>query len=783
MTARTIVLFNAVFVIGAVLAWPIYQHPSFIALVVVSLLLANLIALSAQWRAWRTRTLVAVTTATFVLAGVPLAIPSSLTSPAGVLRGVLSLITGVITSWKDLLTLSLPVGSYQAVLVPAFVMFFLVPVLAFALASRANRARPVASAIVALPVLFAIAFGSSAPRSLPVVSGTWFAAPLEIALVITAFLLLLAWMRTQRGSTQPSAAQQRLAPALTITVTLLVAVLIVTPVMASSTRDVLRTQIDPTVQLERELSPLSLYRASFSDELVDTELFQVSGGEVERIRLATLTGYNGQVATVQSGDASNDRFARVPALVTSDSGADDISLVVGALRGVWMPTISNLQALSFAGDRRLALTDGFYYNGALEAGIQLSSGGLRSGDSVRLRAQPTTATDPAVSLASLTPGLTRPRIDPAFVPESLQEWLVLQRVPRSGAGLATLIERLTARGYLSHSITIDPNNPPEWMLELPNYQFEPSRAGHSTARIDELFTALRDRQRELGNAPDAELVAAVGDDEQFAVAAMLLADQLGFNARIVVGTKLQANETAVIPPCSGGSCLGGNLSAWLEVQGADGTWVTVDVTPQITNPIAPEVERLQDPQVPTRVEPQSVDSVQPPEAAPSQRDTEPDDGGDSAAAVAWLLEVLRWLGIVLLALAVILGPYVLIVLGKRLRSRRRREPSQPELATLGAWYEFVDAHVDRGARPPHRETRHEFVARLTRDDTAPDASELATLADQAVFDSQPLPREVSDRAWAIVDAQRSIFGAQPRRARLRAALSLRSLVSRARGEG
>lgn len=783
MTARTLTVFNAVFVIAALLAWPIYQHLAFIVLVTVSLIVANALVLLANRRTWRTRTLVLVAGALFLVLGVPLAVPSSLTSPAAAFGGLLTLLTGLITSWRDLLTLSLPVGSYQAVLVPAYVVFFIAPLLALSIATRATRARPTAVIFVALPVLFAVTFGSSATRSIPFVGGTWLAAPVEITLVLAAFLLLLWWMRTLRPA-QPSTPrrERRLTPALTVAATVAAALLIALPAMANSSRDVLRTQIDPSVQVDAELSPLSLYRASFSDELFDTELFQVSGGNPDRIRLATLTGYNGQVATVQSDTAVDDLFARVPALVSAPAGSDDITVAISALRGIWLPTVNDLQAISFGGDRRLALTDGFFYNSGLAAGIQLSQGGLGSGDTVRLRATPPVETD-VDSLATLTPSLSQPRIDPAFVPESLQDWIVLQRVPRSGSGLATLIERLTARGYLSHSITVDPANPPEWMLDLPDYQFEPSRAGHSTARIDQLFTALRDRQRELGTVSDAELVAAVGDDEQFAVAAMLLADQLGFNARVVVGARLQAPDDSVIPACVGGSCAGGNLTAWLEVEGADGRWVAVDVTPQVVNPIAPEIERLQDPQVPTQVEPKTVDSVQPPDAAPSQREAQPDDGDDTAAGAAWLLTVLRWLGIAALSVAVLFGPFLIVLLGKATRSRRRREPNQPELGTLGAWYEFVDAQVDRGVRPPRRETRQEFVARLDPELTPPDASELASLTDQAVFDTAPLPREARDRAWAIVDAQRSILATQSRRTRMRAALSLRSLFSRARGEG
>jgi type II secretory pathway pseudopilin PulG len=323
------------------------------------------------------------------------------------------------------------------------------------------------------------------------------------------------------------------------------------------------------------------------------------------------------------------------------------------------------------------------------------------------------------------------------------------------------------------------------MLELPGYRFEPSRAGHSSARIDQLFTQLRDRQRELGDASDAELVAAVGDDEQFVVAAMLLADQLGFNARIALGTALQRSGDAAnsaVAVCDSGACTGANLTAWLEVQGDSGAWVAVDVTPQFENPIAPDRDRLQDPQVPTEVQPPSVESVQPPESEPSQRDADSSDPDANPLNLAWLWLTLQVIGVLLLIALILFGPLLAIVLLKASRRANRRRSLEPKESVLGAWNEFVDTAVDAGSAPPRNETRSEFVERQPRAEDNTELLSLAQLADRAVFSAELSSTQQRDQAWHIVDEHRAVSrAALNRRQRLLAILSLRSFLRFLRG--
>ena len=128
-------------------------------------------------------------------------------------------------------------------------------------------------------------------------------------------------------------------------------------------------------------------------------------------------------------------------------------------------------------------------------------------------------------------------------------WLQEQNVTPDGAGLERAISLLRARGYLSHSLLRPVDELPKWASELGDYSFQPSAAGHSLARIGALFQQLLDRRADAAaEGPDASLVAAVGDDEQFAVAASLIAGQLGFPSRVVVGVRMGAEADRLRPP-------------------------------------------------------------------------------------------------------------------------------------------------------------------------------------------------------------------------------------------
>ncbi len=156
----------------------------------------------------------------------------------------------------------------------------------------------------------------------------------------------------------------------------------------------------------------------------------------------------------------------------------------------------------------------------------------------------------------------------------------------------------------------------------PGYQLQPSASGHSLARIDRMFERLLDREDDPRAEATGNYVAAVGDDEQFAVATALIARELGFPARVVVGARLETAD-ATLSTCDAGECRPRDLTAWTEVQGTDGQWATIDVTPQWEQSPSLEVTQQQDPENVTEVRPDTVEEVVPPE--PVQEDDSRDD--------------------------------------------------------------------------------------------------------------------------------------------------------------
>ena len=788
---------DLVVLVGAVAAWPIYRGIPFVVLVVVAVAAAHAIAAAGlrwRWNAWW----VALTTiAVYLLLGLPLAAPGSLGSLPQAGQAFLGILTAPVTGWKDLLTLDLPLGSYQTTLAPALLVFLAVPTIALSIAWRGGRLWPLAVVVTLAPTVFGVAFGSTAAMP-PLVLG-----PIAVsreALVGTAALVAalaaIVWRTLADRRSALAAATTasgvrvggrrpvrgwagRIATATGMVAVAALAAAVAAPwALAGSSRDVLRAGTAPRLELASELSPLGQYRAAFTDDRVDRPAFRVDApAGVERVRLAVLPFYDGRVARVVDPAAAADpraSFTRVPSALAEPAGSASVTAHVRIedYDAVWLPTVGQTTSIDFEGGDAADLDDGFFYNAETSAGVELADPGLTSGTGYRLDAA---IADDVPPLGSLAPARSGPSFDEEIVPESLGRWVDEHADGDGGAALDGLIERLRARGFLSHALAVDPASPPRWTQELGDYAFQPSRAGHSTDRIGQLFTDLLAREDEVGGDDDAALVAAVGDDEQFATAAMMIADRLGFDARIVVGMRLTSADDT-LSACTDGACTEGDLSAWLEVRGLDSPWIAVDVTPQHAAFPAPETQQRQDPRIPTDVRQERADTVQPADANPSDGGRSPDEQSDDTQDLGALWAAVRIAGVSGLALLVLFGPFVLIVLVKLVRRRGRRANEDPVARFTGGWQEYVDAAVDHGLPGPGTRTRRELVDVYGG---TPDAVELATLADRSVFDVAPPDEADGDRFWRIVEAERAHLDAgRGFWARLRARVSLRSLVRR-----
>ncbi|MBX3094838.1 MAG: hypothetical protein KF680_09940 [Cryobacterium sp.] len=784
--------------VATVLAWPIYDSARVIVVSVVAATLGIgivLLAAKLRWTWWLT-TLVAV--GSFLVLVVPVAIPSALTSPMRILRGVLDGAAGVALGWKQLLTLSLPVGDYQGVLVPLFVTLLVGSLAAMGLALSNRAVSGFAVPVVLLMASFGLVFGSSEMAAPLTIAGFTIPAAQPVLLGILLVLVSLAWL-VARGRMARSAALRlaqahsgdvrqntrssfwvrlrRQAAAAILVIVAVAAGVVVAPTAATWVpRDTLREHVDPRLIVTQQPSPLASYRSWFSGESYDTEVFRIDGdlAGFDRVRIAVLGSYDGAVFRAGSGSASQE-FYRLPA---SSGAGVPLTVTVGeGYSGVWLPIPGSIDSAPvFGGERGEQLADSFYTsangNGSVVVLARDDGGfGVRPGDSYQVIAGPETDSR---SLGA-TPGGEALISDDAH--PRLAAWVEQQELPRTGEGLLQAIQRLRDRGYLSHSLQDDTRSE-GWItrLAIDDYVFQPSYAGHSTARVEEMFTALYDQQRAAGaDAPPDALVAAVGDDEQFATAAALLARYFGFDSRVVIGTRLQPAETAPsVPPCVNGSCTGANVSAWIEVRSATGAWVSIDASPQYELApffVNPGEER---PENPTVVQTLTTEVLDPP---PAQRDESTAASSDESAEPGWLesiLTILRPIATGLLVATLLLLPALFLLGVKALRRNRRRAAPVPEVALVGAWDELLDSYHDLGFEVPTNASRQLAATEVDR----PRAAMLASMVDAAVFAEHPPGRQASEAAWQLLDEERAELRAESSLGeRVRSALSLRSLVN------
>ncbi len=775
----------AIVTTSAVAAWPIYRSSSFLILVVAASLLAAGIATVARLRRWSGWLVACVVLGTFLVVGVPLAVPSRAGTPAAWVTGLGEVLAGIAVAWKDLVTVDLPVGSYRNLLVPALVIFLAgtcaVLLLSWLDGRRAYLALPVALAMVS----FGLFFGRSEVSAPLAIGPVVLHAPVETALGVASMITCLLWLswrayderrhalkraavssgvRVSRRATPADRRRAGLGVGM-LAVAVVAAVAVVPFAARGADRDVLRSAVGPDLELSRELSPLAQYRSFFADDAIDRVLFSFTSDDVvpDRVRIATLSDYDGSVFRV---DATTDRFVRVPSALDAGRGsAFELELQMGEWSDLWMPTAGRLASAEFGGDRSALLADGFYYS--VDAAAGLAVNGLAPGDAIRLvGVEP--ETPPLASVDA--PGA----VEGVEVPESVESWVAAHAEGTGGAALAGLVELLRDRGYLSHGLRADPEQEPAWAQVLPDYVFQPSASGHSLARMDALFSRLLERENDPRADSSGNYVAAIGDDEQFAVAVALIAQELDFPARVVVGARLASDDPSVAV-CDDGICRAQDLSAWTEVRSASGEWIPIDVTPQYAQSPSLEVTQQRDPEVVTEVRPDVVDEIVPPE--PVQQDAlvrDPDDE-EVAADLSWVWPIVRVTTMVLLVLLLAAGPFIAIIVIKSVRRRSRRAAGTPADRIAGGWDEYVDAAIDARRELPAAATRGE-VARVIG---AGPAEQLAVTADRAVFagDSGAVGPDDATAYWTMVEAGRhAILRDDTAWRRLRAAVSLRSII-------
>jgi Predicted membrane-bound mannosyltransferase len=416
--------------VAAAAFWPTYRTSAFVVMAAVTIAAGAAIATLGAVCRWSTAVVSLVTCAVFLLFGVPVAVPSQ--AVAGVLpsvRGLIDLVGAVALGWKQLLTISVPVGSYEALLVPAYLLILLTAVTAVTIALRASRREFAALAPLSAFVV-AVVLGPNAVDA---------AVPLALALVVllAGWLMLVRADRTAAAlrelSGEPAAIVSR-APArlvrgglLTIGVLFVAAAIggaAAVALPAAVPRQVARTAMQPPFDPRDYPSPLSAFRSYLEPQTASEPMITVSGlGEERRVSIATLDDYNGVVYAVSPEGSGS--FARTPATIQQNgAGGRHVSLdvTVDGYSGVWVPDAGLLGRLQFTGARGAALNDRFFYNDATGTGAVL--GGLTSGDEYRLNAV-TRPEDSIASLKGARPGsASEPRVSvmPSGVRDAIERY-------------------------------------------------------------------------------------------------------------------------------------------------------------------------------------------------------------------------------------------------------------------------------------------------------------------------------------------------------------------------
>ncbi|SDH24090.1 transglutaminase-like domain-containing protein [Agrococcus jejuensis] len=682
-----------------------------VPVVATALLVGTGIGLLGWWRRWPALWLILVGIAAFVVVAPPLAAPEALAGILPTFDAYGIVVPAIWQSWRDILTIAPPVGVGGGVLVAPLLLVLVGSAISSSIVLRAHRAELAGLVPVAIAA-WTILFGPADPWS-PVLH-----AVLVMSLVVVLVSIVRQARRRRAAPRTLSTLWRRSIASLTVAAAAIGCGIVGGAAMVGD-RVVLRT--DPVVLDTSDLdSPLSAFRASHDPDRRDETVLVATGMQQgDRLALAVLDAYDGVVAGV--GDAA---FVRMPAV--PPTGDDVLGVAVQALEGPWLPHVGTPESVGFVGSRAAVLQASLHADA--DTGDLLATAGIDSGDAYEVSFSRSPVVD---DLATLSPAGS-PRLDvvpPADAVAWLSGWTEDATTP--GERLAALVAGLAADGYLSHGVEGDPA----------------SRAGHSVARIAELFDGVM-----------------VGDGEQYAVAAALLAEQLGFPARIVVGYVPQSivdgEPTTVVA---------GDLDAWVEVSTQEAGWVAIGVTPE-SRPI-PEEESTA-PQPSTQPQPPAAPVLPEGGVDRGEQPADPVQPPAQAAEDGVLRTVLGIVAATLGGMLLIASPVLVILGAKLLRRRRRRRASSRADRVEGAWKEFVDATVDRGR------TRRPGATRL---ETARGDREVAfaTAIDRALFGRVDPDDAAADAAWeaggelvAGLDRDRSWLE------RLRARLSLRSLRGR-----
>lgn len=690
----------------------------------------------------------------YMLFGGPLAIPQ--TTIAYVLPSLTTaqmLVVGVVSSWKDLLTVQPPTGIFIGPAIMPYLTALVTSFVAITLATRTKRAvwalLPLAGLLVT-----GILWGSQT-------------APLSNVLGIIVAIGALIWAsmaKTQRtireahGSvsfanhSSNGLVKRWIATAIMLALGAGSAFALTTFGLGDAHRTVLRDYVEPPLNLKEYHSPASHFREWSSTEK-DTKMLTVKGMKPgERLRLATLDSYDGTVFQID-GNQGNAGFRHVGEIfddqpLAPGTKTTKLQIEVVEYAGNWVPGVGQTRTLEYFGDRADELGNELYFSDRHITG--LSTEKLRKGDTLEV--------ENLVSPTWTDDDLKRAKISSLPIPEDqnvpqviAEKSAVLTAQAEDGLGKVRAIEQgLQTEGFYSDGS--DGN----------------SLAGHRSDRLEAFINGTR----------------LIGNDDQYAPAMVLMLRAQKIPARLVMGFYSEEQNPAQT------TFSGKDVHLWVEVPFEGYGWVPFDPTPPKDK--LPESEVQKPKPNPT---PQVLQPPEPPEEpaeAPLDVLDEPDenekDNDGFWPTIVFLAKIAGGTFLVLL-------PWLLLLLLKLRRRNRRRSTGRNDQRAAGAWDEIVDRATDYGVPVAPDLTRRDQARRMEAylaGEEMPEATgfhsyteershleEFAMQLDSAVFGEDMPDQETCHTVWnSSKEVIYTIKMRVPWYQRLRSAFSTRSLRAR-----
>ncbi|MDR1079185.1 MAG: transglutaminaseTgpA domain-containing protein [Propionibacteriaceae bacterium] len=672
----------------------------------------------------------------YFLLGGPIALRRDLVAgllPSG--RTELDLAHLAIGGWKELLTTLPPLAGDSEYLVLPFLIGLVLTSLG-ALVAGLNRSPRAILICPGLALALVILLGSAAPAT-------------ATAQGLGAAAILIAWVQVRSGRHDRLAGTgaprlSRVVSGVLVSALALGGAWFVAPRLPghdTHLRLVLRSYIQPPVEIRQYASPLAAYRKYSSDSeaspLHRQTLLRVEGGQAgDYLRIAVLDDYNGLVWSAGQGSG----FQRVGSQLPARGDPTALTITVerdyaGQLELLnWVPGLGSATRVGFSGDNARSHEANFFYD--LTKGQGLLFDGLRAGDVVDVVSVPALVRQPD---ETLSPG------GGAVLVGDDQTDFMSDKLRSLTMGATTPWERLMKVAEAFTQGAWSDGTKDSEMYYLP---------GHSRGRLT-TFMQVADTR-------------FIGSEEHYVAAFALAANRLGIPARVVFGAVLPAD----------GVVQGRHITPWVEVWTTNG-WVVVPPEDYV----APR-DRPPDELPP--IESTDPSSVYVPPPNPQPQPPRNDNVIDTRAKVSppedpallpdsLVLRVLIFSGFGLAGLAGLLG---LFLLGKVLRGRSRRGRGSYPQRIVGGWYEALDRVRDLGRRPPSQATRRELALVLG---LAP-LTGLAAATDRAMFSAAPPDRDTVRSYWEQVQqARRDLLAGASRGRRLWALVNPRSLLPLSKG--